>query len=85
MNKIEKDLLSWQQREQKFAATYPKGALDSKAFQKVKHKEMMRLYRKHQGTATSPDERVNLAMLRAANRGMEKQFRYIYYHSPINE
>lgn len=72
MNKIEKDWAAWQEREQRIAAIYPKGTTEKRHFRQLKHREFLKMYRKHRGTARTLDERVSLSMLRAANKDMEK-------------
>lgn len=71
MNRIEKGLKDWQQRQDRYAALFGAPALQSRAFAKIRLSEMQQLYRRSQPPRNG-DERVSLKMLRAANRNLEK-------------
>lgn len=72
MTQTEADLKQWQQHQTRFQKIFGNEAILDKSFQKIKLKELERIYQKNKKT-TDPLEKTTLQWLKAGNKSVEKK------------
>lgn len=72
MTKTETDLKKWQQQQARFQKIFGNEAILDRSFQKVKLKELEKIYRRNKGTS-DPVEKATLQWLKAGNKSIERQ------------
>lgn len=71
MTQTEADLKGWQQQQSRFQKIFGNDAILDKSFQKIKLKELEKIYRNNKRTG-DPVEKATLQWLKAGNKSIER-------------